>query len=498
MTRGITTGLQRLLLGALIVSSLLGSAIGITRAQTPADAIGSSAKPNVIIFLIDDLGYTDPVCYRKLLNSSTAFYQTPNIDRLANQSVLFTDFYAAHPVCSPTRAALMTGKTPARVGITQWIMQPSDIHLPLSEVTIGEAFADNDYQTGYIGKWHLGEKASQLPSAQGFQWTRAVNRAGQPGSYFFPYKGTQVGGIGYWDVPDLDGGRAGDYLTDEITNQAIEFITTNVDRPFFLCFAHYAVHTPIQAPPQLIEYYSQKREQQFGTTETERTDHRNNTCSRARQDDPGYAAMIENLDDNIGRVLDKLDQLQLRSNTIIVLTSDNGGLSTLPQPGLAPTSVRPLRAGKGWNYEGGIRVPTLISWPGQFEPAVSKTLAITMDLYPTLLDLAGLKLKPEQHVDGVSLVSALKNQPIAKLSERFLAWNYPHNHGSGHTPSSAIRQGNWKLIHRTQPADEIELYDLANDLSESSNLAKSHPDKTSELSHLLDRWLESTGAKTSD
>ncbi len=223
--------------------------------------------------------------------------------------------------------------------------------------------------------------------------------------------------------------------------------------------------------------------------------HLNNAYSRARQDDPAYAAMIENLDTNIGRVLDQLDRLGLRDRTIVVLTSDNGGLTTLPIGSVGPTSVRPLRAGKGWTYEGGIRVPALVSWPSKIKPAVSQVPAITMDLYPTLLELAGLPQKPEQHLDGVSLVSAFSSQPATTLTNRFLAWHYPHNHGSGHTPSSAIRKGNWKLIHRTQPNDELELYDLSRDLGETKNLAQSNPDKARELLELLDRWLESTSLR---
>ena len=497
MTKHARAIFQPSVLRGLFLSLLLFPALQTVAATEPQVA-QESRKPNVVIFFIDDLGYTDPVCYRQRLHTTEAFYQTPNIDKLADQSVLFTDFYSAHPVCSPTRAALMTGKTPARVGITQWISQPSNIHLPLEEVTIGEAFAESGYRTGYLGKWHLGEKKTQLPSAQGFHWTRAVNRAGQPGSYFFPFKGKQVRGVGYWDVPDLDDCREGDYLNDKITDYAIDFIATNKSKPFLICISHYAVHTPIESPPELVERYKKKRSQHFDVANVERIYHMNNAHSRARQDDPAYAAMIENLDTNVGRVLDKLEQLRLRENTIVVFTSDNGGLTTIPIRRFAPTSVRPLRAGKGWNYEGGIRVPALISWPGQIEPAVSETPAITMDLYPTLLELTGMKPKPEQHLDGVSLVSALKNQPSVELSSRFLAWHYPHSHGSRHTPSSAIRQGNWKLIHRTRPNKEIELYDLSKDLSETRNLAKAKPEKTKELLGLLDQWLESTNPKTDD
>ncbi len=223
---------------------------------------------------------------------------------------------------------------------------------------------------------------------------------------------------------------------------------------------------------------------------------RNGATSRAVQNDPVYAAMIENLDTNVGRILDRLDELQLSNNTLVIFTSDNGGLSTGRRPG--PTSCLPLRGGKGWTYEGGIRIPNIVAWPSRIKPGVCNTPAITMDLYPTILELTGQPLRPHQHIDGHSLKSAIAGSPDDELQTRFLAWTYPHNHGSLHSPSNAIRSGNWKLIQCTnkEPNAEqsYELYDLANDVGETQNLADKHPEITARLTAELNRWLTTTKA----
>ena len=451
--------------------------------------------PNIVMFFIDDLGYTDLGCY------GSTFHETPAIDQLARQSVRFNDFYSANPVCSPTRAALMTGKAPQRMGITQWLNQPNELHLPLEEVTIGEALSEVGYQTGYIGKWHLGDKDMHMPQFQGFDWVRCVNRGGSPGSYFYPYK--RVGnknkpnGIRFWDIPDLEDGKKGDYLNDAMTDQALSFIKENQHRPFFLCFAHYAVHTPIQGPDALVDKYKTKLKKS-GEQPKEVIAERNGARTRSAQNNPTYAAMLENLDTNVGRVLQELEDLALRENTVIVFTSDNGGLSTLASRRSTggPTCCLPLRAGKGWTYEGGIRIPTMVSWPGHLKPAETSVPGITMDLYPTILDLAGVTLKPKQHLDGVSLVPALQGNTGVELINRPLAWTYPHSHGSGHSPSNAIRMGKWKLIkltdENTEAKDRFELYDLEADISESTNLAIKHHNKTHQMAKRLSEWLEST------
>jgi len=443
----------------------------------------TASKPNVIVFLIDDLGWADLGCY------GSTFHETPHIDKLATNGVKFTASYSANPVCSPTRAALMTGKAPQRVGITQWIPQPSDIHLPAEEITLGEAFQSAGYATGYIGKWHLGEKDDQIPTSNGFTWMKCVNRAGQPASYFFPYSKKSKRGS-FWDIPDLDDGKEGDYLTDALTDKALDFIDLHKDKPFFLYVAHYTVHTPIQAPEKLVEKYKAKREKLYGRSKTGRISDRYNTVSRGRQDNPAYAAMIENLDTNVGRVTQKLEALKLTENTLIVFTSDNGGHCHLRKsPGA--TCNLPLRSGKGWTYEGGTRIPSIFSWKGTIQPAASDVPAISMDLYPTLLELTGQALKPKQHLDGQSLASAIKGDSNGNLKKRALYWTYPHNHGSGHKPSHSIRKGGWKLIHFDSD-DTNELYKVDSDLGEKKDLSAKNPEKVKALQKELNGWIKET------
>ncbi|MGD7652701.1 MAG: sulfatase [Verrucomicrobiales bacterium] len=444
---------------------------------------GASARsehPNVLLFFIDDLGWTDIGA-----NGST-FHETPRIDALAANGVNFKRSYSANPVCSPTRAAMMTGKAPQRVGITQWI-STAKVSLALSEVTIGEAFQEAGYRTGYVGKWHLGKLDAVQPGHQGFETTVAVNRAGQPSSFFYPFgKGKRPS-----NVPDLKDYKKGDYLTDALTDKAIEFIDQGGDKPFFLCLSHYAVHTPIQAPAPLVAKYEAKKVRMFGDGKPEMGEEKYNTLARVRQGDPKYAAMMENLDSNIGRVMDHLEKKGLLEDTVVVFTSDNGGLAHRRRD-VAPTSNAPLRSGKAWTYEGGIRIPTIISWAGMIKPATSEARVITMDMYPTLLELAGLPLKPEQHVDGISLKPVLMGESGgAATRDRVLAWTYPHVHGSGHQPSDAILSGDWKLI-RFQSGEATELYHLADDPGERKNLAKQHPERVLELEKQLDKWLEQT------
>ncbi|MCP5535025.1 MAG: sulfatase [Akkermansiaceae bacterium] len=474
-------------LASLVLSFVSLAADDPKGVQAPADdpkgVQASIKKPNVIVFFIDDLGWADLGCY------GSTFHETPHIDKLAQNGVRYTQAYSAHAVCSPTRAAMMTGKAPQRVGITNWINQPSNKTLPKEETTIAEAFKAAGYQTGYTGKWHLGEKDDQLPTSHGFTWMKATNRAGQPASYFYPFSKVSKRGT-YWDVPDLSEGKKGDYLTDALTDQALHFIDANQDRPFFLQLAHYAVHAPIQAPLELVKKYRQKREKLYGDTPTPRIPDRYNTVSRGRQDHAAYAAMTENLDMNIGRVLDHLEKRGLTSNTIVVFTSDNGGYCHLiSNPGA--TCNLPLRSGKGWNYEGGIRIPTIISWPGKITPRSSDTPCITMDLFPTLLELTGQALQPKQHLDGHSLASDLNTRPDDTLKSRALYWTYPHGHGSGHRPSHAIRKDNWKLIH-FEKGKTHELYNLAKDLGEKTDLAEKFPDKVKALDKELNEWINNT------
>jgi len=488
---GVSIAKHRLIVVAAILVCLVASpSLGAERPASP------DGKPNVLIFLIDDLGRSDVGV------DGATFHETPHLDALARSGVRFTDFYSAHPVCSPTRAALMTGKVPQRVGITDWIPHRSRVAIPAAETTLGEAFQSQGYQTAYLGKWHLGEADADQPTRHGFEWIKGVNRAGQPASYYHPFK-LPADKPTVWNVPDFEDGKAGDYLTDVLTTGAIEFLKQrDARRPFFMCFGHYAIHTPIEPPANLPKKYRAKRASLYDDTATPALPAPFDACSRGRQDDVDYAAMMENLDDNIGRVLAALDDLHLRENTIVVFTSDNGGLCTLgqpkPAPGKAagkprvgPTCNLPWRSGKGWNYEGGIRISTFVSWPGTLQPSTTDVPGFTADLYPTLLELCGLPLLPEQHVDGRSLVGALRGTADPALRDRMLAWYYPHDHGSGHRASAALRRGSWKLIHYLA-SGKTELYDLATDPGESKDLSAAHPDKTESLRAELLRWIAET------
>ena len=463
-----------------------------------------TAKPNIIFILIDDLGYTDLGCY------GSSFYETPNIDRLAREGVRFTNSYAASGVCSPTRASILTGKYPARLHLTDWT-GPEQWHvkgklntpkfqqfLPLEEKTIGEAFKENGYRTAYIGKWHLGGPEF-YPDHQGFDWVVAANNAGAPPSYFYPYINKSWEGLSWpSELTELQKeGEKGEYLTDRLTKEAIQFIQAEIENPFFLFLAHYAVHTPLQAKEEYIEKYCQIAAQlnvdSADVWETEI----HNSYVRQVQNHPVYAGMVKSVDESVGQIREYLKKQGLAENTIIVFTSDNGGLSIRMEEQYVPeriaTSVKPLRAGKGWNFEGGIRIPTIVYLPGQSSPEIIHEPVISTDFYPTLLELAGLKTIPEQHVDGISLLPLLRNENT-KLERDALYWHYPHYHGSGERPSSAVRKRNYKLIYHYE--DDISLlFDLSKDIAEKHDLANELPEVRDELKNDLKHWLKEVDAQ---
>ena len=450
----------------------------------------SDHKPNVVFFLVDDLGWKDVGCY------GSQFYETPNIDRLAAQGMKFTQAYAASPVCSPTRASIMSGKNPARLRITNWIggkqkgkLLPADyVHqLPLDEVTIAEVMKENGYDTGFFGKWHLGDK-SFFPEKQGFDINIGGTNKGQPASYFYPYKNEKYPAF---DVPGLDGGHEGEYLTDRLTDEAIKYIKQHKNHPFFLFLSHYAVHTPIQAKKKDIAYFKSKNSRDNNGKETFREERQSFT--KLIQDDAVYASMIKSVDESLGRIIVKLQEWGLSNNTIIIFMSDNGGLSTLNGRKWAPTSNEPLRAGKGWLYEGGIREPMIIKWQGKVKPAsVSDEPVISMDFYPTILEMCSIPLNPGQHKDGLSLVPILLGRK-EHLKRNELHWHFPHYHGSGNTPSSAIRMGNYKLIEYFENST-LELYNLKNDPDEKVSLSNKMPAKTKELHRRLIQWRKNVDA----
>ena len=468
-------------------TSMAASLAGLGGISCSRGSSGESAKPNFVFILVDDLGYMD---IRP--NNPASFYETPNLDRLASQGVRFTDGYAANPVCSPTRYSIMTGKYPTRVGATNFFagkreenFKPAPLHdnMPLSEVTMGEAFKSAGYRTAFLGKWHLGPTEEYWPEAQGFDINVGGCSRGMPSSFFSPYKN-----------PRLEDGPEGEYLTERLTSESIRILEEFKDDPFLLYLAFYTVHIPLEAPERVVEKYRAKsvslteeeefseEEQVWPTDEPRRV--------RARQNHPVYAAMVESMDAQVGRVLDKLEELGLDDNTVVCFMSDNGGLSTAE--GL-PTSNLPLRGGKGWLYEGGIREPYIIKWPGKAEPGtVCREPVTSTDFYPTMLEIAGLPGRPEQHLDGKSLVPVLRQE--GSIERDTLFWHYPHYSNQGGFPGAAVRKGDFKLLERFEDG-KVQLYNLAEDIGERNDLAGKMPEKVTELRKLLHDWYKSVDAE---
>jgi len=427
----------------------------------------SASKPNIVFLLVDDLGWTDFGCF------GSDLYETPNIDKLCAEGMKFTNGYAACTVCSPTRAAVMTGKYPVRTGITNWISGPT-MRLHHEETTLAEALRDGGYQTWHVGKWHLAPRGADevedyYPEHQGFDVNIGGNHWGAPGSYFHPYT-TQRKTMG--KLPP--GGKEGDYLTDRLTDETLKLIDNRNEKPFFLSFWYYNVHTPIQGRPDLVEKYK-------GIL---------NDGKKRRHNNATYAAMIESVDESVGRIMKKLEEIGQAQNTLIFLTGDNGGLDRNGNP----TENIPLRAGKGSAYEGGTRVPTIIKWPGVTQPgSISEEPVISIDYYPTLLDITGIQgvAAHNKNVDGVSLTPILRN-PEACLGRESLFWHYPHNHGGGSRKYGSIRKGQYILVEQYSTG-ALELYDLKNDLSQSTDIASKHPEKTQALHKEFRNWLKSVG-----
>jgi arylsulfatase A-like enzyme len=443
-----------------------------TQAQT-------ASRPNVILVVIDDMGWADLGCYGSKL------HKTPHIDGLAAGGMRFTQGYAACPVCSPTRASILSGKWPARLHLTDWLPGRGDLpaqrlarppirqYLPLEEITIAELLHDAGYSTASIGKWHLGG-AGFGPQQQGFDLNIAGDAGGSPPGYFAPFqRKSNAGKILGRQLVGLENAPAGSYLTDLLNEAAVRFIDDNHTRPFFLYLPHYTVHIPLQAKEPLIARYP-----------PESTFH-------GQQNNPVYAAMIESLDEGLGRILLALDRHGIADNTIVIFTSDNGGLATLEGPHTPATSNAPLREGKGFLYEGGIREPLVIRWPAAIKSSqTTDQIACSVDLLPTIADLCGIELTHE--VDGVSLAPVLRGR--GAIEREALYWHYPHYASQGGRPGGAIRAGDWKLIEFYE-SGRRELFNLKNDIRESRNLAASEPERTQQLAAQLDAWRKSVGAQ---
>lgn len=466
------------------------------------NAQNKSQRPNIIVILADDLGWADLSSY------GSTFYETPNLDQLASNGIRFTQAYATCSVCSPTRSSMMTGKYPVKTGVTDWIpgrqddgkgmpyekliAHPTAYQLALEEKTIGEFALDNGYKTFFAGKWHLGETEKYWPENQGFQTNKGGWSKGSPtgrindstGGFFTPYKN-----------PTLNDGPAGEYLTDRLTNECLAFLELNQQVPFFLMYSLYAVHNPLQAPVALIKKYEAKQKKlnlqakdRFAKDEAW-MQYETGWKRRLVQDNPVYAAMIENMDWNIGRMLHKLTQLGMDDNTLVIFTSDNGGLNTSEG---SPTTNGPLKAGKGWLYEGGIRVPLIMYWKGKIIAGSNADLPVsTADLFPTIARAINENYKKDKSIDGENIFDLLE-KTHANL-KRKLFWHYPHYSNQGGKPGSAIREANYKLIYNYED-ESVELYDVVNDIAEKKNIASSNSEIVKKLRKELLKWLKDNKA----
>lgn len=438
-------------------------------------------RPNIVFILVDDLGWADTGCY------GSDLHETPNIDKLAQQSMRFTDAYAAAPVCSPTRASIMTGKYPARLHMTIWyessanptqnrklIPPVTQGNMPHEQVTIAEVLKEVGYFTAHVGKWHLGD-AAHYPETQGFDVNIGGTFWGAPTTFFYPY-----GGPSRWKefryVPHLEFGSKGEYLTDRLTNEALRIMDKTKDKPFFLNLCYHTVHTPIEGKPKLVEYYKKKVKPGMHHQNYE------------------YAAMVHSLDENVGRILAQISELGIAHNTIVFFFSDNGGFVNKYETKTV-TDNYPLRSGKGSLYEGGTREPLIIRWSGVTKAgSICRHPVISTDFYPTILEMTGLSgdSKHNADMDGLSLVPLLK-KPSAKIKRNTLYWHYPHYYPTT-SPVSSIRHDDWKLIEYFED-NHVELYNLKSDIGEKNNLAEKMPQRVEELRKRLHSWRKAVDAQ---
>lgn len=451
-------------------ATLIGCALLAAAAAGGAGPAASASPLNVVLVLVDDLGWRDLGC------QGSDLYETPRIDALAAEGVRFTQAYSNCPVCSPSRAALLTGQHPGRVGFTghitaigrhrhpadSAILPPADLmYLRHELVTIAEALGTAGYVSASIGKWHLGAE-THWPLSQGFDLNVAGHTHGSPASYFFPYR--KPGQAWNPDMPNLDlsASSEGEYLTSRLTDEALQFVERNRDRPFFLYLSHYAVHTPLQAPEQMVRKYQRKID------------------ASPSGGNAVYAAMVESVDTSVGRILDQLEAAGVANRTVVILASDNGGLDSV-------TSNAPLRAGKGHLYEGGIRVPLIVRWPGHGTPgSVVRTPVTNADLFPFIAEVAGLAPSSFDHLDGRSLGPLIDGGPWAP---RELIWYYPHYSPQAQAPGAAVLSGDYKLLEFYDPP-RLELYRLQDDLGENEDLARREAATAESLRAKLNAWID--------
>ncbi|MBT5187535.1 MAG: sulfatase [Kordiimonadaceae bacterium] len=455
-------------------------------------------KWNFLVIVVDDLGQMDISP-----NNPTTYYKTPNLEKFATEGVRFSDNYSASPVCSPARLAIMTGKSPARLNATDWFRLEegqgraerfkwaNDIHhLPHSETTLAEALKPQGYQSAFLGKWHLGHEEQYWPERQGFDTNVGGYWSGSP-------RGTNdEKGSGYFapfNNPRMDDNEDGEYLTERLSTEAMELLDgySKTDDPFLMVLSYYTVHTPLNAPKETIEKYETLKQKAglkgIFIEEEQAWPREEARMTRQNQNHSTYAAMVEHMDLNVGRVLDQLEVSGLADNTMVFFTSDNGGLSTSEG---SPTSNMPYRGGKGWMYEGGIRVPFIVRWPNNGKEAYTNPAAVSgLDIFPTIMEIAGIEAGD---VDGNSLVSKIKGE--VERTEEPLYWHYPHYGNQGGMPASAVRLGQYKLIQRLEDG-RYHLYDLSNDPGEHRDIAQNMPEKTQELRSLLLNWYKEVDAQ---
>ena len=449
-------------------------------------AASAAKPPNVVVFLVDDLGYMDVGA-----NNPNCFYDTPNVDRLAASGMRFTDGYAANPVCSPTRYSLMTGKYPTRVRATNFFsgkrggkFKPAPLvgQMAVSEVTLAEVLKQKDYATFFAGKWHLGPTEEFYPQNQGFDVNMGGYHRGGPYTgkkYFAPFENPEL----------KDESPAGDHLPARLARETASFIDKNKEQPFLAYLSFYSVHTPLIGRPDLIEKYKAKAAAIEGEefADEEQIFGKKPRKVRVLQKHAVYAAMVEAMDEAIGVVLDQLDASGLTDNTIVVFTSDNGGLSTSEG---SPTSNLPLRGGKGWVYEGGIREPWIVRYPGVTKAgSVSEEVICSIDLLPTVAAAAGVKI--DHAIDGMDIAPALKG---GSLSRDAMFWHYPHYSNQGGIPGGAVRMGDYKLFERYEDG-RVHLYNLKDDLSEQNDLASQMPEKVEKMRKRLHTWYKDVDAQ---
>ena len=481
---------------------------------TPPTVGAPGEKPNIIFILADDLGWGDLSSY------GSQYYETPNLARLAREGMRFTDAYAASPVCSPTRASIQTGRYPARLHLTDYLpgrgggsadrLSPAENRqsLPLHEITIAEALKSAGYATACIGKWHLSPDPLH-PARQGYDLVVGSHLGEKVRNFYFaPY-----------GMKNLTEGPPGEYLTDRLAMEATRFIEAHRDQPFFLYLSHYTVHVPYQGKQDYIEKWQARAAtltepegpryllapnpdapgavaHSFVNSESS-GDYQARRLVKVRQvqDSPVVAAMVQSLDESVGHVLSKLEELGLAENTVVIFSSDNGGHVSQRRDAeeFQGTGNLPLRGGKGWLYEGGVRVPLIVRWPGKVKPGASAEVTISTDYYPTILELAGLSLPPGHDLDGISLVPVLRG--YGSLNREAVYWHWPHysNHGR-QSPAGAVRVGDYKLIEYFENGT-LQLFNLREDIGEQVNLAAKMPLKAEDLREMLHQWRENLNAQ---